>query len=47
VKTKGRGKRKLDKSGKVKVKPTVTYTPTGGEPNSKRKKIKLVKRPSR
>jgi hypothetical protein len=44
VRPNGRKKRKLNKTGKVKVKATVTYTPTGGEPSSKARLIKLVKR---
>ncbi|MGH2636376.1 MAG: calcium-binding protein [Actinomycetota bacterium] len=44
VKAKGKGKRKLKRTGKAKVKPDVTYTPTGGEPNTRSKKLKLKKR---
>jgi hypothetical protein len=41
---KGKKRRKLNRTGKVKVRGTVTYTPTGGEPNTMAKAIKLVKR---
>ena len=44
VRPNGGKKRKLDKTGKVKVRATVTFTPTGGEPSSRAKPIKLVKR---
>ena len=44
IKPKGKAKKKLSKKGKVKVKAKVTYIPDGGEPNTERKKIKLVKR---
>jgi hypothetical protein len=44
VRSKGKKKRKLNRTGKVKVKAKVTYTPTGGEPNTEAKQIKLVKR---
>ncbi len=46
IRPKGRKKRKLNRSGKVKVKAHVTYTPTGGGPNTKSKRIRLVKRPN-
>jgi hypothetical protein len=44
VRSKGKKKRKLNRTGKVKVRGNVTYTPTGGEPNTEAKQIKLVKR---
>jgi hypothetical protein len=44
IKPRGKAKRKLNDKGKAKVKANVTYTPTGGSPNTKDKKIKLVKR---
>jgi len=44
IRSKGRKKRKLNRTGKVKVKAKVTYTPTGGDPNTKAKRIKLIKR---
>jgi hypothetical protein len=43
VKSKGKKKRKLNRTGKVKVRAKVTYTPTGGTPNTKTKPIKLIK----
>ena len=45
IKAKGKAKRKLGRTGKVKVKMNVTYTPTGGTPNTKAKTVKLIKRP--
>jgi hypothetical protein len=33
----------LNTTGKVKVKPTVTYTPTGGTPSTQSTKVKLKK----
>jgi hypothetical protein len=44
VKSKGKKKRTLDRTGNVKVKVKVTYTPTGGSPNTETKRIKLIKR---
>ena len=44
VRSTGGKRRKLRKTGRVKVKATVTYTPTGGEPSSRARLIKLVKR---
>jgi hypothetical protein len=44
IKAKGNKKAKLNDKGKTQVKPEVTYTPTGGTPNTEDKKIKLVKR---
>jgi hypothetical protein len=44
VKSKGKKKKKLKKKGKVNVKPAVTYTPVGGVPNTKTKKVKLKKK---
>jgi hypothetical protein len=43
IKSKGKKKRKLIRTGKVKVKANVTFTPTGGKANSEAKQIKLVK----
>ena len=40
----GAKKRKLYKTGRVKVKAAVTFTPTGGEPNTLSRKIRLKKR---
>jgi NHL repeat len=44
IKSKGAKKRKLNHAGKVKVKAVVTFTPTGGDPNSQTKKITLIKK---
>lgn len=44
VKPKGKKKRKLNETGKVKVTLSITYTPTGGEPRTQAKKLKLKKR---
>jgi hypothetical protein len=44
IKAKGRKRRKLNETGKVKVKPKVTYTPTGGDPRTQSTKVKLKKR---
>ena len=41
IKPKGKAKKKLNQTGKVKVKAEVTYTPTGGEPNTESKKVTL------
>jgi hypothetical protein len=39
-----RTKKKLNSTGKVKVKPKITYTPTGGETVTKPVNVKLIKR---
>jgi hypothetical protein len=44
IKAKGKAKKQLDRTGTVKVKAKVTYTPTGGDPNTQSKRIKLIKR---
>jgi hypothetical protein len=44
IKPRGKAKKKLNNEGKANVKAIVTYTRTGGSPNTKDKKIKLVKR---
>ena len=44
IRAKGKKKRKLKNIGKVKVKPKITYTPTGGAPNTQSRKVKLRKR---
>lgn len=43
IKSKGRKKLKLDNTGAVRVKARVTYSPTGGDPLTQAKRIKLVK----
>jgi hypothetical protein len=44
VKAKGKAKRKLRRKGKAKVTAKITYTPTGGTPNTKTQKVKLKRR---
>jgi hypothetical protein len=45
IKARGRKKKKkLNSTGEVKVKPKITYTPTGGEPATKPVKFKLIKK---
>ena len=44
VKSKGKARKRLNKRGKTKVKAEVTYTPDGGEPNTRTKKVKLKRR---
>jgi hypothetical protein len=43
IKAKGKKKKKLNSTGKVKVNPKITYTPTGGETVTKPVKVKLMK----
>lgn len=43
VKAKGRARRKLDRTGFVKVKVRVTVRPIGGDPNVQTKRVRLVK----
>jgi hypothetical protein len=44
VKAKGKKKRKLNDTGKVKLGLSVTYTPTGGDPKTQPLKVKLKKK---
>jgi subtilisin-like proprotein convertase family protein len=44
IRAKGKKKRKLNETGKVKVMPSVTFTPTGGDPSTQARKLKLKKR---
>jgi len=44
VKAKGKKKRKLNETGKVKLALSITYTPTGGDPSIQRLKVKLKKK---
>jgi hypothetical protein len=44
VKPKGKSKRKLNESGTLKVKISVVYTPTGGDPSTQTKRLNLKKR---
>ena len=41
IKARGKKKRKLNETGKVK--PNVTFTPTGGDPSTQSRKLKLKK----
>jgi len=43
IRAKGRAKAKLDRTGRVKVKAIVTFTPTGGSPRTQTKRVKLEK----
>jgi hypothetical protein len=44
IRAKGKKKRKLNETGKVKVKPIITFTPSGGDPNTQSLKLKLKQR---
>lgn len=44
IKAKGKKKRKLNSTGKVKLRPEITYTPTGGSANTQSVNLKLIKR---
>jgi hypothetical protein len=41
IKAKGRKRAALDTSGKVKLRPTITFTPTGGDASEQSLKVKL------
>jgi hypothetical protein len=43
IKAKGKKKRKLNETGKVKLKVAITYAPTGGDPSTQSVKVKLKK----
>jgi hypothetical protein len=43
IKAKGKKRRKLNETGKVKLNVNVTYTPTGGDPKTQLTKVKLRK----
>jgi hypothetical protein len=43
IQARGRKKEKLNTKGRVKLKVAVTYTPTGGRPNTRSVKVKLKK----
>lgn len=45
IRSKGKKESKLNRTGKVKVKAKVTYTPPNGDPNTQSRRIKLIKRP--
>jgi hypothetical protein len=44
IQARGKKKTKLNRKGKVKVSPTITYTPTGGDPSSQSIDVKLKKK---
>lgn len=44
IKAKGRKRKTLNLTGKVLLKPTITYTPAGGDPTTQSLKVKLKKR---
>jgi hypothetical protein len=44
IKARGKAKRRLSRKGRLKARFRVTYTPVGGEPASKSKTVKLIKR---
>ncbi len=44
IKAKGKKKRKLNDTGKVKLNAAVTFTPTGGNPSTQSQKVKLKKK---
>lgn len=44
IKARGQKKEKLNSTGKVKVKPKITYTPTGGDPSTQSTKATLKKK---
>ncbi len=41
IRAKGKKKATLNETGKVKLKPKITYTPTGGDPSTRSMKLKL------
>jgi len=43
IRAKGKQKSKLNSTGKVNVKATITYTPTGGTATTQKRKVKLQK----
>ena len=43
IKAKGKKKRKLNDTGKVKLNATISYTPTGGTASTHSRKVKLKK----
>ena len=43
IKAKGKKKRKLNETGKVKLNVAVSYTPSGGDPSTHSVKVKLKK----
>jgi len=43
IAAKGKKKRKLNKTGRMKLNANITYTPTGGDPSTQSIKVKLKK----
>jgi hypothetical protein len=43
IKAKGKKRKKLNATGKVKLNVTITYTPTNGKPATQSTKVKLKK----
>jgi hypothetical protein len=43
IKAKGKKKRKLNRTGKVRVAPSITFTPPGGDPSTQATTLKLKK----
>jgi hypothetical protein len=43
VKPKGQARKKLEEVGRAKLRAEVTYTPDGGDPNTKTKRVKLAR----
>jgi subtilisin-like proprotein convertase family protein len=43
IKAKGKRKKKLNKTGRVKLKVAITYTPMGGDPSTRSRKVTLKK----
>jgi hypothetical protein len=44
VRSRGKARKRLNEAGKARVRAKVTFTPTGGESNTKSKRIGLRKR---
>jgi hypothetical protein len=44
VKPKGKTRKQLNEAGRARTKAKVTFTPTGGDPNTQTKRVKLIKR---
>ena len=44
IKAKGKKKRKLNETGKVKLNVAITFTPTGGDPSEQSLKVRLKKK---
>src|SRR5262249_48261844 len=44
IKAKGKKRKKLNQQGKVKLSVAITYTPTGGDPNTQSLRVKLMKK---